>query len=178
MTDHVVYRAFAASGALLYVGYSSRLLVRLHEHSKTAPWWGLAAEVTHQAFSAEAEARAAELTAIAVEQPLFNIIGSGKRDSMPNIRQHADARTSTPRRLRSADARRLPVSVFPGKCVGFARKKHTVLRVMDGRAHFECGAEAAEIECSDKQYSTCQECITAWRLRYDDELTAKAVESA
>lgn len=69
-----VYRAFSATGRLLYVGYSGRILERLASHRRSSSWWPEAARVDIQRFPTGHEARAAEKVALRTEGPLHNSI--------------------------------------------------------------------------------------------------------
>ena len=68
-----VYRAFAADGALLYVGSSVRLGDRMRNHYINARWWFVAKRFTFTAYATEAEVRAVEVEAIRQEFPRWNI---------------------------------------------------------------------------------------------------------
>ena len=68
-----VYRAFAADGALLYVGSTVRLGCRMRNHHRTARWWFAAKRFTFVEYATEAEARAAEVEAIGQEFPRWNV---------------------------------------------------------------------------------------------------------
>lgn len=67
-----VYRLFAADGSLLYVGKTSRGLLRVHEHATSAAWWTQVAYQTFEHFETESQALAAEEHAIRSEHPLHN----------------------------------------------------------------------------------------------------------
>lgn len=68
-----VYRAFDSSGALLYVGHSTRVLGRLDEHAATKDWWKRVANVTVEHFDSRMDASAAEAAAIECEAPEMNL---------------------------------------------------------------------------------------------------------
>lgn len=77
MTDFAahVYRAFDASGRLLYVGCTVDLAARSAEHSKTAPWWLFHDRIVAVGYADHQEALAAEEAAIAAEHPRWNMRG-------------------------------------------------------------------------------------------------------
>lgn len=68
-----LYRYFDVGGRLLYVGITGMLAVREGAHRSRSRWMDLAANSTIERFATEAEARAAERTAIKSECPLFNV---------------------------------------------------------------------------------------------------------
>lgn len=70
---HVLYRFFAADGALLYVGITIDPRIRWRSHSKTKPNWRLVSTVTLEHFDSRREAETAEILAIQREQPAWNI---------------------------------------------------------------------------------------------------------
>jgi prophage antirepressor-like protein len=69
---HVVYRFFDEDGRLLYVGISASARQRMTAHRATQPWWDDAAQVTFTRYPNYESARAAELEAIATEDPVYN----------------------------------------------------------------------------------------------------------
>lgn len=68
----VVYRCFNSGGELLYVGSTAHLRGRIRQHESLTPWWPEVADVRHEAFASEPDARGAELRAIKSENPLYN----------------------------------------------------------------------------------------------------------
>lgn len=75
----VLYRFYAADKTLLYVGITKRLGQRWAEHAKSQPWWPLVDHQTAQWLPVRAEALAAERSAIASEDPMFNIVGAPRK---------------------------------------------------------------------------------------------------
>lgn len=78
-----VYRAYDGDGRLLYVGMTDDLEVRFKTHERESGHWvhdmrRLAVE--H--YPTRQQARAAELTAIKTERPLWNIHGSPRADEV------------------------------------------------------------------------------------------------
>lgn len=73
-----VYRTYDKRHVLLYVGVTSDLRTRLITHRATR-WWPMVAVITRTEFATASEARAAELTAIKDERPLYNIVGTYQR---------------------------------------------------------------------------------------------------
>lgn len=69
----IVYRAFDADGALLYIGMTSDLTSRLKNHRSTKPWWDAVARVESSAPMHWATATANERDAIRAEQPKYNV---------------------------------------------------------------------------------------------------------
>lgn len=72
MSAAVVYRMRDAQGDLLYVGCSTQLPGRLQTHAREKGWWDDIARIDVEHFDSHAEAVAAEVLAIAAEQPLHN----------------------------------------------------------------------------------------------------------
>lgn len=73
-----VYRLYDGKGRLIYVGSSFRLRIRLSEHRGTW-WWQMVTKAKFQVFPTVEAARAAESVAIQEEEPLCNIIGTGRQ---------------------------------------------------------------------------------------------------
>lgn len=68
--SHFVYRAYDATGRLLYVGCSVDVERRMEQHGH---WWRrLAARVTWVQYPDYASGRAAEAAAIVAEAPVYN----------------------------------------------------------------------------------------------------------
>lgn len=87
--EHTLYRLFDAEGTLLYVGISFMPDYRFKQHRREKPWW---AEVTRKELTILPDrktAEAAEIKAIAEEDPLYNI-------QRPSYRPKAEAK---PRRV-------------------------------------------------------------------------------
>lgn len=70
---NTLYRAFDATGILLYVGVSSSPLMRIAQHSAMARWSPYVASMTFERFPTRVEVEEAEITAILSEKPVFNI---------------------------------------------------------------------------------------------------------
>lgn len=68
----LLYRLMDDSGALLYVGVTSSLRVRLRSHRSTQPWWADVVTAVVETYEDRSEALAAERSAIASEGPRFN----------------------------------------------------------------------------------------------------------
>jgi hypothetical protein len=68
----MVYRMFAADGALLYVGRTVNFSQRRQDH-RLKPWWPAVASITKEWHPTAAAAALAELRAIRSELPLHNI---------------------------------------------------------------------------------------------------------
>lgn len=87
MTPTTLYRMFGAAGQLLYVGISSRALSRWEQHRHEKPWWSAVARITVEHFATREEALSAELAAIRVERPEYNIVGTVRPVvSVPELR--------------------------------------------------------------------------------------------
>jgi hypothetical protein len=67
-----LYRHFAASGQLLYVGVSENVERRNAEHARSSPWWKDVVQSEVEYFGTTIEALAAESRAVAAEAPLHN----------------------------------------------------------------------------------------------------------
>ena len=72
-----VYRLWALSGQLLYVGCTGRLEDRLTEHRATKPWWPEVAAVSIEQHLSRDAALKAEATAIRLEEPTYNTVHHG-----------------------------------------------------------------------------------------------------
>lgn len=77
----VLYRHYNSVGALLYVGISNDYVRRCEQHAADKPWWPLVdhARSTCQKYPTRALAEAAEVRAIRMESPKFNIAHNGRR---------------------------------------------------------------------------------------------------
>ena len=68
-----LYRHFDAAGALLYIGISASHTRRLAEHEETARWFQDVARVDVEYYKTREDAIMAEIAAIKVEMPKFNL---------------------------------------------------------------------------------------------------------
>ncbi len=68
-----LYRHFDKSGALLYVGSCANPLARLKNHKQNSKWFHQIVRVEIEHFTTRVESYSAERTAIATEQPIYNI---------------------------------------------------------------------------------------------------------
>lgn len=78
MTE-TLYRYYD-NGELLYVGISREPVQRMRAHSKTAPWWERANHATFEHFETREAVQVAERAAIRDEKPLFNVVGTERRE--------------------------------------------------------------------------------------------------
>lgn len=67
-----LYRLFAESGVLLYIGVSNDPEVRYVQHAADKPWWPEVVTMTTEWFDTRVQALAAETAAIKAEDPLHN----------------------------------------------------------------------------------------------------------
>lgn len=72
---HVLYRMWSACGELLYVGVTCNPGYRLNAHANGKNWWREVASVTMEHFPSRSSLLDAELQAIRVENPRYNIAG-------------------------------------------------------------------------------------------------------
>jgi DNA-binding transcriptional regulator YiaG len=68
-----LYRHFDTDGRLLYVGISLSAVARLSAHFRDAVWCDQIARVEIESFASRAEAEVAEVEAIRLEKPRYNI---------------------------------------------------------------------------------------------------------
>jgi hypothetical protein len=68
---HFLYRHFDKDGALLYVGVTNNLKVRLRTHRRS-PWFADIAKTTTESFPSRKAAGKAEAKAILTEKPRYN----------------------------------------------------------------------------------------------------------
>lgn len=68
-----LYRMYDKEGALLYVGISGNVLLRIMQHQVSKPWFDDVATVDIQKFPSKAIALAKETEAIQTEAPRYNI---------------------------------------------------------------------------------------------------------
>lgn len=73
-----LYRFYDASGALLYVGITSRGPERFGAHRRTQPWWCDVTTCRIEHYPDRDSALAAESIAITREHPAHNIAGTGR----------------------------------------------------------------------------------------------------
>lgn len=82
---HTVYRCYDRNGALLYVGCTVDVRVRLGQHGyDRSPWLPLVVEVTTVECPDRAAGLAEEKRVIAAEQPMFNT-RHNKRSTQPLV---------------------------------------------------------------------------------------------
>ena len=70
--QHFLYRLRGANGALLYVGITTNVERRGHEHRAEKLWYSEVASVDEEAYPDRASAHAAEVVAIRTEAPKYN----------------------------------------------------------------------------------------------------------
>lgn len=70
-----LYRLYDAGGALLYVGITGALKLRMSQHAAEKPWWSAITRKTVAWYPSRAEAVAAEAEAITLEAPVHNVVG-------------------------------------------------------------------------------------------------------
>lgn len=70
--QHIVYRLYAAGGALLYIGRTKNIANRVRTHKWQAPWWGEVGTMETEAFATPEEAKDAERGQIKRLRPLHN----------------------------------------------------------------------------------------------------------
>lgn len=75
---HVLYRFYDESGQLLYVGMTIDPSSRFRSHRYDKAWWDQIAKITLQKYDRSDELARAELHAIRVERPRYNIAGVPK----------------------------------------------------------------------------------------------------
>lgn len=87
-TSACLYRHFDGDGALLYIGVSLNVVMRLAQHRDHSAWFEAIAKVTVERFPTRAKAIAAEREAIRQERPKHNIHHSAeaKRKSVVSSR--------------------------------------------------------------------------------------------
>lgn len=68
-----IYRFYAADGALLYIGQSTKAYERVRQHAKGKDWFPEASSVTFERVPA-AEVLRREAEAIRAERPRYNIV--------------------------------------------------------------------------------------------------------
>lgn len=68
-----VYRPYDADGALLYVGISKDFGRRWQQHAGAKPWWPQVERMTVEWHDDEASAQRAEVQAIELEHPRYNV---------------------------------------------------------------------------------------------------------
>lgn len=76
-----VYRAYGPDGKLLYVGSTESFGLRREQHERRAKWYQPEIRWTTRIYASIAEAKEAELEAIAAEHPIRNV--RGRTDGEP-----------------------------------------------------------------------------------------------
>lgn len=90
-----LYRLYAPTGRLLYVGITDDWSKRRAQHAVDKDWWHLVDQVALVEFEDRATAIEAERRAVRAEQPVHNVVGSGLRagdvlDRSPRIDWRCD----------------------------------------------------------------------------------------
>jgi hypothetical protein len=83
--DEQLYRLFAASGELLYVGISISTAGRMGQHRAAQPWWSDVARIEVESLPGMDRRQALEHEAavIIAERPLHNVVHSPRRQPRP-----------------------------------------------------------------------------------------------
>lgn len=78
-----LYRMYAADGTLLYVGITQRRMERFRQHADHKQWWAEVAQIQVAHYPDRQSVVSAERAAIESEQPRYNVIWNGRRQSPP-----------------------------------------------------------------------------------------------
>ena len=78
MATTYVYRLFDEAGQLLYVGISKSAVTRVMQHHEDKPWASEIASYTAKRYTSRESARSAEIEAIKLEGPIYNIYDRSK----------------------------------------------------------------------------------------------------
>jgi hypothetical protein len=73
---YLLYRIFNDTGQLLYVGTTTNPALRFDSHHHLQPWWDDAAEIKLERLENWETLLDAEMTAIVIEKPRYNVIHS------------------------------------------------------------------------------------------------------
>jgi predicted GIY-YIG superfamily endonuclease len=82
--EAALYRLYAADGTLLYVGAAYDPEKRWTEHAVEKSWWPEVATKSVEWFETRDAALAAESTAIATEEPFYNVVGIRRQRTAPD----------------------------------------------------------------------------------------------
>jgi len=74
MKAHVLYRMYNVDDELLYVGITNDPKARFRTHSKLKDWWSEVDHIRVETFGSRDALAAAEMRAIDVERPRYNVI--------------------------------------------------------------------------------------------------------
>lgn len=89
--EHVLYRFWNAAGQLLYIGITNDAHRRFTSHGKDKPWWPEVVSITMQKYEDRLTLIQAEMQAIQVEHPIYNIThNGGLQDTWQFICPHCD----------------------------------------------------------------------------------------
>jgi excinuclease UvrABC nuclease subunit len=77
----ILYRWWDASGNLLYVGKSIRVLSRIEQHRQGSKFFDEATSMTLERFPDEVSLGIAEVEAIRAEKPIYNIVHNRDADA-------------------------------------------------------------------------------------------------
>lgn len=81
--NHVLYRFYAADGALLYVGITADPVSRWRSHRGEKPWWHEVTNITLEVHPDRETVLTAETAAIQNESPRYNIVHNRGGVRMP-----------------------------------------------------------------------------------------------
>ena len=90
-----VYRFYNANDVLLYVGSTSSLRKRIHEHYRDNPWFRWVARGEWEHCETRAKASEIEMEAIREERPKYNKLGQldgPTYDSLGRLKERLQAR--------------------------------------------------------------------------------------
>jgi hypothetical protein len=83
---YTLYRAYTKFGELLYVGLTENFTGRLRQHSKNSEWFPEASRFETETFETKEELQAAEILAITVGKPRYNIMHNKPHKSVATLR--------------------------------------------------------------------------------------------
>lgn len=78
--EHVLYKAYNASGVLIYVGVSAWYQERLWHHDHYTPWWGEVDRLETESYPNFRQGRDAEMAVIRAKLPKYNTCGVAKAE--------------------------------------------------------------------------------------------------
>ena len=112
----MLYRFYNSSGVLLYVGVTNDPPRRFGDHRKAKEWWSEVARINLEMFAGRDELLRAEIEAIKIEHPLYNLTyntENAQRVRCPNCG------CSLTVMMTGAAEPESSLGPFPGRCVEF-----------------------------------------------------------
>lgn len=161
MSEHYLYRHFAADDTLLYVGISLSAVYRLAQHRQASSWFGEIARVSIEKYPSRAEALQAETKAIQTEKPKHNIAKRKTKPTRPDwdaIYSHSEAHETTAVEILEKVVQLDPLYTIDGAASRLGLRPAVVRRMIEAKQLGHISLPGRSSHNKPKKY------VTGWQI--------------